>query len=483
MPKQARYGRRLSIARSAVDVNGILLLRHCALHYAQGNRGKMKSPLRHLRRSPNNKKKSKKVVVVDALPQNANVNVISLGVGTFPTDGEITFNPSSSIATPPRKDTADTVESTGRAGAPAEATADYARKSSTFMRMADLEVLATDLSPVKEEQSSERHYDHPSVDPPPGVDRDPKERWVALDAGTGTGTGGSNHAPVAPYAVDALCMGGYNSAMNPTMWKADKKTEKTLRECQEWSSLAWSKGGGGAVVPPPKGSAYEKSVLIWSGQFQHGLYGTSHACFLRIGSDCLLHTSHFFDISYEICCIISCMSAGGDLPTVRAMGLVNMSPRAIVDLLVDSSRVHEYNKMSLGRTDVLVLQNNFEEEGSPFPGITKVVQSESQPPLLRKRLQFVTLMHARRLEGGNGYIIVSRAVTRGEEPVDVKPGDILRSEILMGINIILDVEGDENRAIMINQNHIRSPMVPLFIAKKIGLAAAEGFFDDIRALT
>lgn len=176
------------------------------------------------------------------------------------------------------------------------------------------------------------------------------------------------------------------------------------------------------------------------------------------------------------------MSAGGDLPTVRAMGLVNMSPRAIVDLLVDSSRVHEYNKMSLGRTDVLVLQNNFEEEGSPFPGITKVVQSESQPPLLRKRLQFVTLMHARRLEGGNGYIIVSRAVTRGEEVVDVK-GDILRSEILMGINIILDVEGDENRAIMINQNHIRSPMVPLFIAKKIGLAAAEGFFDDIRALT
>ena len=260
----------------------------------------MKSPLRHLRRSPNKKKKSKKVVVVDALPQNANVNAISLGVGEFPTDGEITFNPSSnSIATPPRKDTADTVEST----------ADYARKSSTFMRMADLEVLATDLSPVKEQQSSERHYDHPSVDPPPGVDRDPKERWVALD--TGTGTGGSNHAPVAPYAVDALCMGGYNSAMNPTMWKADKKTEKTLRECQEWSSLAWSKGGGGAAVAPPKGSAYELSVLVWSGQFQHGLYGTSHACFSSCASnqiaDCSIHTSHIFDTSHHE--IISCLQA------------------------------------------------------------------------------------------------------------------------------------------------------------------------------
>lgn len=242
----------------------------------------MKSPLRHLRRSPSKKKKGKKKAV-DAPPHNADVNVsvLSLGVGTFPTDGEITFTQVPVPVAPLRKDTgtssstsvvtftADTVDSVGRSGGAAnEGTADYARKSSTFMRMADLEVLAADLSPVKEQQSSERHYDHPSAEPPPGVDRDPKEKWVALD----TGTGASNHAPVAPYAVDALCMGGYNSAMDRTMWKADKKTEKILRECQEWASLAWSKDGG-AAIPPPKGSPYEKSVLIWSGQFQHGLYG------------------------------------------------------------------------------------------------------------------------------------------------------------------------------------------------------------------
>ena len=243
----------------------------------------MKSPLRHLRRSPSKKKKGRKVV--DAPPHNADVNVsvLSLGVGTFPADGEITFTQILVPApvAPQKKDTgtgsstsvvtftADTVDSVGHSGGDAnEGTADYARKSSTFMRMADLEVLAADLSPVKEEQSSERHYDHPSVEPPPGVDRDPKEKWVALD----TGTGASNHAPVAPYAVDALCMGGYNSAMDRTMWKADKKTEKILRECHEWASLAWSKDGG-AAIPPPKGSPHEKSVLIWSGQFQHGLYG------------------------------------------------------------------------------------------------------------------------------------------------------------------------------------------------------------------
>ena len=242
----------------------------------------MKSPLRHLRRSPSKKKKGKKKVADVHNADVKNVNLLSLGVGTFPTDGEITFT--QAPVEPPRRDTgnssstsvvtftASTVDSIGHSGGSAaaaiESTSNYARKSSTFMRMADLEVLATDLSPVKEQQSSERHYDHPSVEPPPGVDRDPKEKWVALD----TGTGASNHAPVAPYAVDALCMGGYNSAMDRTMWKADKKTEKILRECQEWATLAWSKDSG-AAVPPPKGSLHEKSVLIWSGQFQHGLYG------------------------------------------------------------------------------------------------------------------------------------------------------------------------------------------------------------------
>ena len=216
----------------------------------------MKSPLRHLRRFPGSKREKGKKRAMNTLPHDASVNnVLSLGVGTFPTDGEITFK---------------TIGHVG--GVAAAITSTYVRKSSTFMRMADLEILATDLSPVEEKQSSERHYDYPSAEPPPGVERDPKEKWVALD----TGTGASNHAPIAPYAVDALCMGGYNSAMDRTMWNADKKTEKILGECQEWSSLAWSKDGG-AAAPPPKGSDHEHSVLIWAGQFQHGLYGKSNA--------------------------------------------------------------------------------------------------------------------------------------------------------------------------------------------------------------
>lgn len=263
---------------------------------------------------------------------------------------------------------------------------------------------------------------------------------MALDGGVGEDGG---HSKIAPYAVNALAAGGYGAAMDKGMWNADKKTEKLLEKCPEWASLAWSNCG--PVVPPPVASEHENNVLIWSGVFSHGLYGS-------------------------------------ELPTVRAAGIVNMSPKKIVDLLLDSSRVKEYNKMSLGRTDVMVLKDNFAND-SAFGGIvTKVVKSESQPPLVRKRLQFLTLMHVRELEDGNGYLIASRAVTQAKESGDVEDGTILSSEILMGVNVIRNIYGEENRALMINVNHIRSPMVPMFIAKKIGLSAAEGFIHDMRAL-
>mmetsp|Transcript_34449 Transcript_34449/g.75392 ORF Transcript_34449/g.75392 Transcript_34449/m.75392 type:complete len:424 (-) Transcript_34449:41-1312(-) len=422
----------------------------------------MKTPLRisSLRRS--NKKKdntnTRRSVVVNSLPPQKGV---SLGVGTFSVTGDINFTPrTNTIPVPQRERWSETAPASasvsaiggtvtsvsssdsdsGTATSPASVS--FVRESSTFMRMADLQVLA-DLSPKKAPPSSDsnsggrHHYDHPSVEPPPGIERDPKERWVALDTGSGR-----DHAPVAPYAVDALAKGGLKSAMDQGMWKPNKQTERILRECKEWASSAWESSG--PFVCPPSGFVHENSVLIWSGQFGHGLYGN-------------------------------------ELPTIRAAGLVNMSPRALVDLLVDSSRVNEYNKMSLGRSDVLVLHDSLAVDGPFGRSITKVVRSETQPPLVRKRLQFVTLIHARELEDRSGYIIVSRAVTRAEEPVDSTDG-ILRSEILMGVNVIRKVKGEKNRAVMINVNHIRSPMVPMFIAKKIGLSAAEGFFDDIRAL-
>jgi hypothetical protein len=51
----------------------------------------------------------------------------------------------------------------------------------------------------------------------------------------------------------------------------------------------------------------------------------------------------------------------------------------------------------------------------------------------------------------------------------------------MGINIIKRVKDDDTRCLFISVNHISSPMVPLMIAKRIGLQAATSFIHDLRA--
>ena len=373
---------------------------------------------------------------------------VSMGVGTLTDDCSVIFRPNLSPGGIANKAGSNASrEQDESVGTPSVGgRKKLLRESSTFLRVADLHHLAKSSSQTLDclaktlDGDMEAHYDYPSDNPPPGTGYDPSEAWVALDGGVGEDGG---HSKIAPYAVNALAAGGYGAAMDKGMWNADKKTEKLLEKCPEWASLAWSNCG--PVVPPPVASEHENNVLIWSGVFSHGLYGS-------------------------------------ELPTVRAAGIVNMSPKKIVDLLLDSSRVKEYNKMSLGRTDVMVLKDNFAND-SAFGGIvTKVVKSESQPPLVRKRLQFLTLMHVRELEDGNGYLIASRAVTQAKESGDVEDGTILSSEILMGVNVIRNIYGEENRALMINVNHIRSPMVPMFIAKKIGLSAAEGFIHDMRAL-
>jgi hypothetical protein len=128
----------------------------------------------------------------------------------------------------------------------------------------------------------------------------------------------------------------------------------------------------------------------------------------------------------------------------------------------------------------LVLQDNMSTSG-PFGGITKVMKSESRPPLLRKTLQFISILHATELSDGSGYLIVSRAVTTPEDEEKLKLQNVLKSEILMGVNIIKRVEGDDNRCLLIAVNHIRSPMVPMMIAKRLGLQAAQNFIQDLRA--
>ncbi len=296
---------------------------------------------------------------------------------------------------------------------------------SSFMRISDLDLSHSPADLSSSEMERFPHFHHPSQDAPPGVDHDPKESWIALDNGDG------HLAPIAPFAITALERSGLECAMNKDMWTGDRKTCKTLAD-YDWNILD----------EPVKdlSNHSDTDVFIWTGAFGHGFYGS-------------------------------------DIPSVRTEGLVPMSPESLLDLLIDSSRTHEYNKSSLGREDLLVLQDDMENEGPFGKSMTKVVKSISKPPLVRKTIQLVSLLHAKKLP--HGYLIVSRAVSRPDE--NVHDSKIMRSEVLMGVNIIRRIENEPNKCVMINVNHVRSP-VPQMIMRRLSVTAAYSFFSDLRAL-
>jgi len=206
---------------------------------------------------------------------------------------------------------------------------------------------------------------------------------------------------------------------------------------------------------------------------------------------------------------------GSHLPVVRTISVLPMSPRNFADLLMDSSKVQSYNKMSLGRTDIDTMQSGIDTVDGAFGGIdgeAKVVRNLTQPPLSKKKMEFVTVMHARRmrpddrhgrgfLNGNNenendscGYVVVSRAVNDSgpnAAPTATNGGgraaggdgeEFTRSEILLGVNLVRPVPGRLDQCEVTAITHCNSPSVPLMIAGKIGVKGAVDFVKDIRSM-
>jgi hypothetical protein len=360
----------------------------------------------------------------------------SLGTGSMSPEGLVSFFP---ILKKLNHPVMDRITPTNESAAvkPAQLFVEsrqFLRTHSSFLRVADLDMDNTSCTTLDSDKSHP-NFHHPAVDPPPGVAHDPKEKWIALNDGDGS------HAPIAPMAMDRLANFGLITSMDHGMWSPDGKTDRLLKKGQrsEWMKETFKPG----CVRLPDPSTQESDVMVWSGNFKHGLYGS-------------------------------------DLPAVRAAGVVNMSAKSLMALLVDSTRVKEYNKLSLGRTDLVSFQDDMTVDGSFGHSITKVMKSENKPPLVRKTLVFVSILHAKELIDGSGYLIVTRAVHHPEEE---GAANAIKSEILMGVNLIRKIEGaEDSRCLMINVNHIRSPLIPMMIAKRIGVSAAVGFVNDIRSL-
>lgn len=193
---------------------------------------------------------------------------------------------------------------------------------------------------------------------------------------------------------------------------------------------------------------HENAVLVWTGRIKEGFHGSQ-------------------------------------LPCIKTRAIIPMSPKRLAELLMDSTKVLLYNKMSLGRTDIVTLSQGVDSTGILLEGETKIVKNRTKPPLTNGRImEFHTLMHARKLkhEEGKGYIVVSRAVPNKKGRTDQDNDKIIHSEIILGANLLRCVEGEENKTDFTGVTHVNAPNVPLLLAGKVGIKGAVDFVHDIRSL-
>lgn len=192
---------------------------------------------------------------------------------------------------------------------------------------------------------------------------------------------------------------------------------------------------------------------------------------------------------------------GSDYPVVKSRGLIPASAKDVVELMKDSNRVMEYNKMSVGRADERVFTKDANSSVHCLdticphlgvPGEAKIMSSKSHPPLTRKPLEFKTLFYARHLNSDDGvemdgaaYVTVGRSVWETPEgTTDGCDGSTTRCELLLSVNLVREIttENGEKWCEITSITHAVSPGIPIFIGKQVALSAAENYTKDIRAL-
>lgn len=184
---------------------------------------------------------------------------------------------------------------------------------------------------------------------------------------------------------------------------------------------------------------------------------------------------------------------GKNLPVIKARGIVEASPELVLDLLMDSSRVGEYNKMSQGRSDLLYLQQGVhktaQESEYNIAGEAKIIRALNRPPVIRRNIEMMTLIYARPLfeeqtGSSKGFISVSRSVWEDETGVASTANDTIRSEMLLGVNLLREVLATDGQCHceLTTITHVHTTAVPEMLAKRMAPSHAVGYIKEIQSV-
>ena len=117
-------------------------------------------------------------------------------------------------------------------------------------------------------------------------------------------------------------------------------------------------------------------------------------------------------------------------PCVKSSTVIKIDPKTLVEYLMDSSKVPEYNRYCAGRTDIEKISKR-----------TKIVWNRTCIPLAIKSYDFSTLMHYYMKSSKNEYVLVSKGVQHPLIPVHK---DYSRSENIIGLNILRPVKTNKS---------------------------------------
>lgn len=178
----------------------------------------------------------------DALDICTSCSSYSLGTGEYFIDGKTNFTRS------PSRKSAQIEEGLPFQSRPLGKPIVFKRSSSSFLRVSDLNLTESNGTIDSSDSSTAEsipNFHHASFHPPPGIELDPSEKWIVLDDGEG------QHAPIAPFAVEALCQSAQALTLQyQHLWTPDGKTAKLLG----WDACTWSTCFDDScwqMLPPP----------------------------------------------------------------------------------------------------------------------------------------------------------------------------------------------------------------------------------------
>ena len=228
-------------------------------------------------------------------------------------------------------------------------------------------------------------------------------------------------------------------------------TRDTERLLAKYATISWTDNRLDEWPIAPWKAAHGLDILVWTGDIGHNGFGS-------------------------------------DWPVVKARCLVETSPRSLIEFMMDSSRIKEYNKMSQGRDDLVRIQQGLdtseEESIYGFSGDCKIVRALNKPRLLPKTIETMSLTHSQPLAAAPGsYMTVTRSVFEDSSGAHKSSlANTIRSEMLLGVNIFRPANADHTVTEFTSITHIFSPGVPEMLARRAAPASAYNVMKDVQSV-